>query len=145
MKQLVLTALRRPYTFVVLAILIVVFGAMTVEEAPTDVFPNIQMPVSSVVWLYDGLMPQETEGRVTRVFEQMLTQTVEGIKTIVSTSYFGHSIINIYLQDGVDLAGSEADIVGISQTSVKALPPDVAAPMVMRLNIANLYDYLTGA
>jgi multidrug efflux pump subunit AcrB len=133
MKQLVLIALRRPYTFVVLAILILVFGAMTVKEAPTDVFPNIQMPVSSVVWLYDGLMPQETEGRVTRVFEQMLTQTVEGIKTIVSTSYFGHSIINIYLQDGVDLGGSEADIVGISQTSVKALPPDVAAPMVMRL------------
>ncbi|MDN5940864.1 MAG: efflux RND transporter permease subunit [Nitrospira sp.] len=133
MKQLVLVALRRPYTFVVLAILILVFGALTVVKAPTDVFPNIQMPVSSVVWLYDGLMPQETEGRVTRVFEQMLTQTVEGIKTIVSTSYFGHSIINIYLQEGVDLAGSEADIVGISQTSVKALPPDVAAPMVMRL------------
>jgi multidrug efflux pump subunit AcrB len=133
MNKLVLVALRRPYTFVVLAILILVFGALTVVKAPTDVFPNIQMPVSSVVWLYDGLMPQETEGRVTRVFEQMLTQTVEGIKTIVSTSYFGHSIINIYLQDGVDLAGSEADIVGIAQTSVKALPPDVAAPMVMRL------------
>jgi multidrug efflux pump subunit AcrB len=62
-----------------------------------------------------------------------LTSTVEGIKTIVSTSYFGHSIINIFLQDGVDLAGSEADIVAISQTAVKALPPDVAAPMVMRL------------
>ena len=133
MNKLVQIALKKPYTFVVLAILIVVFGALTIVEAPTDVFPNIQMPVSSVVWLYDGLMPQETEGRVTRVFEQMLTQTVEGIKTIVSTSYFGHSIINIFLQDGVDLAGSEADIVGISQTSVKALPPDVAAPMVMRL------------
>ncbi|MBX3333462.1 MAG: efflux RND transporter permease subunit [Nitrospira sp.] len=133
MNKLVQVALKKPYTFVVLAILILVFGALTIEEAPTDVFPNIQMPVSSVVWLYDGLMPQETEGRVTRVFEQMLTQTVEGIKTIVSTSYFGHSIINIFLQDGVDLAGSEADIVGISQTSVKALPPDVAAPMVMRL------------
>ncbi|MFY4728358.1 efflux RND transporter permease subunit [Nitrospira sp. BLG_2] len=133
MNNLVQIALRKPYTFVVLAILILVFGALTIVEAPTDVFPNIQMPVSSVVWLYDGLMPQETEGRVTRVFEQMLTQTVEGIKTIVSTSYFGHSIINIFLQDGVDLAGSEADIVGISQTSVKALPPDVAAPMVMRL------------
>jgi multidrug efflux pump subunit AcrB len=133
MNKLVQIALKKPYTFVVLAILIVVFGVMTIVEAPTDVFPNIQMPVSSVVWLYDGLMPQETEGRVTRVFEQMLTQTVEGIKTIVSTSYFGHSIINIFLQDGVDLAGSEADIVGISQTSVKALPPDVAAPMVMRL------------
>jgi multidrug efflux pump subunit AcrB len=133
MNKLVQIGLKRPYTFVVLAILILVFGVMTVVKAPTDVFPNIQMPVSSVVWLYDGLMPQETEGRVTRVFEQMLTQTVEGIKTIVSTSYFGHSIINIFLQDGVDLAGSEADIVGISQTSVKALPPDVAAPMVMRL------------
>jgi multidrug efflux pump subunit AcrB len=133
MNKLVQIALKKPYTFVVLSILILVFGALTVVKAPTDVFPNIQMPVSSVVWLYDGLMPQETEGRVTRVFEQMLTQTVEGIKTIVSTSYFGHSIINIFLQDGVDLAGSEADIVGISQTSVKALPPDVAAPMVMRL------------
>lgn len=133
MNKLVQIALKKPYTFVVLAILIVVFGALSVLEAPTDVFPNIQMPVSSVVWLYDGLMPQETEGRVTRVFEQMLTQTVEGIKTIVSTSYFGHSIINIFLQDGVDVAGSEADIVGISQTAVKALPPDVAAPMVMRL------------
>ncbi len=133
MNKLVQVALKKPYTFVVLSILILVFGVLTVVKAPTDVFPNIQMPVSSVVWLYDGLMPQETEGRVTRVFEQMLTQTVEGIKTIVSTSYFGHSIINIFLQDGVDLAGSEADIVGISQTSVKALPPDVAAPMVMRL------------
>jgi len=133
MNKLVQVALTKPYTFVVLAILILVFGALTIEEAPTDVFPNIQMPVSSVVWLYDGLMPQETEGRVTRVFEQMLTSTVEGIKTIVSTSYFGHSIINIFLQDGVDLAGSEADIVAISQTAVKALPPDVAAPMVMRL------------
>ena len=133
MNKLVQVALKKPYTFVVLSILILVFGALTVVKAPTDVFPNIQMPVSSVVWLYDGLMPVETEGRVTRVFEQMLTQTVEGIKTIVSTSYFGHSIINIFLQDGVDLAGSEADIVGISQTSVKALPPDVAAPMVMRL------------
>ena len=133
MNKLVEIAIKKPYTFVVLSILILVFGALTVLKAPTDVFPNIQMPVSSVVWLYDGLMPVETEGRVTRVFEQMLTQTVEGIKTIVSTSYFGHSIINIFLQDGVDLAGSEADIVGISQTSVKALPPDVAAPMVMRL------------
>ena len=73
-------------TTVVLAILIVVFGVMTVIHAPTEVFLNIQMPVSSVVWLYDGLMPQETDGRVTRVFEQTLSQTVEGIKTIVSTS-----------------------------------------------------------
>jgi multidrug efflux pump subunit AcrB len=133
MNQIVLIALQRPYTFIVLAILIVLFGTLSVLETPTDVFPNIQMPVTSVVWLYDGLMPQEVEGRITYVFERLLTSTVEGIKYIVSTSYFGHSIINIFLQDGVDLGGSEADIAAIAQTAVKALPPDISPPMVMRL------------
>ena len=133
MHQLVLIALRRPYTFVVLAILIVVFGAMAAFEAPTDVFPIIQIPVSSVVWIYDGLMPADVEGRITYVFERFLTQTVEGIKYIWSNSIFGNAIINIYLQDGVDLGGTEADIAAIAQTTVKALPPDINAPMVMRL------------
>jgi multidrug efflux pump subunit AcrB len=133
MNKLVLVALRKPYTFVVLAILILIFGALAAEEAPTDVFPIIQIPVSSVVWIYDGLMPQDVEGRITYVFERFLTQTVEGIKYIWSNSLFGNSIINIYLQDGVDLGGTEADIAAISQTSVKALPPDINAPMVMRL------------
>ncbi|HSL06086.1 MAG TPA: efflux RND transporter permease subunit [Nitrospiraceae bacterium] len=133
MNKLVLVALRKPYTFVVLAILILVFGVMAAEEAPTDVFPVIQIPVSSVVWIYDGLMPQDVEGRITYVFERFLTQTVEGIKYIWSNSLFGNSIINIYLQDGVDLGGTEADIAAISQTTVKALPPDINAPMVMRL------------
>jgi multidrug efflux pump subunit AcrB len=133
MNKLVLVALRKPYTFVVLAILILIFGALAAEEAPTDVFPIIQIPVSSVVWIYDGLMPQDVEGRITYVFERFLTQTVEGIKYIWSNSLFGNSIINIYLQDGVDLGGTEADIAAISQTTVKALPPDINAPMVMRL------------
>lgn len=133
MKKLVEIALRRPYTFVVLAILIVVFGAMAVVEAPTDVFPVIQIPVSSIVWIYDNLMPADVEGRITYVFERFLTQTVEGIKYIWSNSLFGNAIINVYLQDGVDLGGSEADIAAISQTTVKALPPDINAPMVMRL------------
>src|SRR6185295_5395187 len=133
MNKLVLVALRRPYTFVVLAILILVFGALAAEEAPTDVFPVIQIPVSSVVWIYDNLMPADVEGRITYVFERFLTQTVEGIKYIWSNSLFGNAIINIYLQDGVDLGGTEADIAAISQTTVKALPPDINAPMVMRL------------
>ena len=133
MNKLVQIALKRPYTFVVLAILIVVFGVMAVFEAPTDVFPVIQIPVSSVVWIYDGLMPADVEGRITYVFERFLTQTVEGIKYIWSNSIFGNAIINIYLEDGVDLGGSEADIAAIAQTTVKALPPDINAPMVMRL------------
>ena len=133
MNKLVQIALSKPYTFVVLAVLIVVFGALAVTEAPTDVFPVIQIPVSSIVWIYDNLMPADVEGRITYVFERFLTQTVEGIKYIWSNSLFGNAIINVYLQDGVDLGGSEADIAAISQTTVKALPPDINAPMVMRL------------
>ncbi len=133
MIQLVHIALRRPYTFVVLAILIVLFGVQTTLHMPTDVFPNILIPVTSVVWAYDGLLPQDVEGRITRIFEQFLTSTVEGIKSIVSHSYYGSSIINIYLQDGIDRGVAEADIAAISQTVVKALPPDISPPMIMKL------------
>jgi multidrug efflux pump subunit AcrB len=133
MIQLVHIALRRPYTFVVLAILIVLFGVQTASHMPTDVFPNILIPVTSVVWAYDGLLPQDVEGRITRIFEQFLTSTVEGIKSIVSHSYYGSSIINIYLQDGIDRGVAEADIAAISQTVVKAMPPDISPPMIMKL------------
>ncbi len=133
MMQLVHIALRRPYTFVVLGILIVLFGVQTTRHMPTDVFPNILIPVTSVVWAYDGLLPQDVEGRITYVFERFLTSTVEGIKRIVSHSYYGSSIVNVYLQDGIDRGGTEADIAAISQTVVKALPPDISPPMVMRL------------
>ena len=133
MNQIVLIALRRPYTFVVLAILIVLFGVKSVRQAPTDVFPNITIPVTSVVWIYSGMLPQQVEGRITYLFERFLTSTVEGIKYIHSNSYFGSSIINIVLQDNVDVGRAEADIVGIAQNVVKALPPDISPPMVMRL------------
>src|SRR5579885_220113 len=133
MNQIVLIALRRPYTFVVMSILIVLFGALTVSHMPTDVFPNITIPVTSVVWTYAGLLPQQVEGRITYLFERFLTSTVEGIKYIHSHSYFGSSIINIFLQDGVDVGRAEADIVAIAQTVVKALPPDISPPMIMRL------------
>jgi multidrug efflux pump subunit AcrB len=133
MNQIVLIALRRPYTFVVLSILIVLMGSLTVLHMPTDVFPNITIPVTSVVWVYNGLLPQAVEGRITYLFERFLTATVEGIKYIHSHSYYGSSITNIYLQDGVDVGRAEADITAIAQTVVKALPPDISPPMIMRL------------
>src|SRR5215212_6350226 len=133
MNQIVLIALRRPYTFVVMSILIVLFGTLTIHEMPTDVFPNITIPVTSVVWVYNGLLPQAVEGRITYLFERFLTATVEGIKYIHSHSYYGSSITNIFLQDGVDVGRAEADIVGIAQNVVKALPPDISPPMIMRL------------
>ncbi|GKS56975.1 hypothetical protein YTPLAS18_05020 [Nitrospira sp.] len=133
MNQLVLIALRRPYTFVVMSILILVFGGMTIHKMPTDVFPNITIPVTSVVWAYAGLLPQKVEGRITYLFERFLTSTVEGIKYIHSHSYYGISITNIFLQDEVDVGRAEADITAIAQTVVKALPPDISPPMIMRL------------
>jgi multidrug efflux pump subunit AcrB len=133
MNKIVEIALRRPYTFVVMSILIVLFGGMTIQHMPTDVLPNILIPVTSVVWTYSGLLPQQVEGRITYLFERFVTATVEGIKYMHSHSYYGSSITNIFLQDGVDVGRAEADIMAIAQTVVKALPPDISPPMIMRL------------
>ena len=85
------------------------------------------------MWIYSGLLPQQVEGRITYLFERFVTATVEGIKYMHSHSYYGSSITNIYLQDGVDVGRAEADIAAIAQTVVKALPPDISPPMIMRL------------
>ena len=133
MNQIVLIALKRPYTFVVMSILIVLFGGLTVLHMPTDVFPNITIPITSVVWDYAGLLPAQVEGRITYMFERAVTATVEGIKYMHSHSYYGFSITNIFLQDGVDVGRAEADITAIAQRVVKWLPPDISPPMIMRL------------
>jgi multidrug efflux pump subunit AcrB len=138
MNQIVLIALRRPFTFVVLAILIVLFGTKSVLNTPTDVFPNIRIPVISVVWSYTGLLPIDVSGRITFYFERALTSTVEGIQRIVSQSYYGISIINIFLQPETNLAGAEAEVAAIAQTVVKALPPDISPPMIMRLEASSV-------
>lgn len=138
MNAIVVIALRRPYTFVVFSICILIFGVMAVLKSPTDVFPNIKIPVVAVVWSYAGLLPNEVSGRITYYYERALTSTVEGIEHIESHSYYGSSIIKIYLQPEIDLAAAEADIASISQTVTKALPPDISPPMVMRLEASSV-------
>ncbi len=138
MNELVRIALKRPYTFVVLSILIILFGIKTIFTSPTDVFPSIKIPVISVVWVYQGMLPEDVSGRITNVFERALTTTVEGIKSIDSRSYYGSSIINIELQPDTNLAGAEAEIVAISQTVVTSMPPDISPPMVMRLEASSV-------
>ncbi|WP_442755923.1 efflux RND transporter permease subunit [Methylocystis sp. JAN1] len=138
MNGVVILALRRPYTFIVLSICILIFGVMAVFKTPTDVFPNIKIPVVAVVWAYAGLLPTEVSGRITYLYERQLTSNVEGIEHIESHSYYGSSIIKIFLQPGVDLAAAEADIVSISQTVTKQLPPDISPPMVMRLEASSV-------
>jgi multidrug efflux pump subunit AcrB len=133
MNKITEIALKRPYTFVVLAIVIVLMGATSVRDTPTDVFPNIRLPCVAVVWSYAGLLPADVSGRITYFYERALTSTVEGIERLESHSYYGSSIIFIYLHPGVDLAGAEAEITAQSQTVTTALPPDISPPMIMRL------------
>ncbi|GBF52043.1 acriflavin resistance protein [Leptospira ryugenii] len=138
MNEIVKIALKRPYTFVVMSILILLFGIETIRKAPTDVFPGIKIPVISVVWVYQGMLPEDVSGRITSVFERALTTTVEGIKSIDSRSFYGSSIINIELQPETNLAGAEAEITAISQTVVNSLPPDISPPMIMRLEASSV-------
>ena len=134
MSNIVEIALKRPYTFVVLAILIVIMGVRSILLTPTDVFPNIKTPVIAVVWSYAGLLPSDVSGRITFFYERALTSTVEGIEHIESHSYYGSSIINVYLQPGIDLASAEAEITAVSQSVTTSLPPDISPPMIMKLS-----------
>tara|TARA_R110002126_G_scaffold272886_2_gene417221 strand:- start:12556 stop:15702 length:3147 start_codon:yes stop_codon:yes gene_type:complete len=138
MKKLIQIALQRPYTFVVLAILILIMGLRSIYTSSTDVFPDIKIPVVAVVWSYSGLLPSDVSGRITFLHERAITRTVEGVKSIESQSYYGISIIKVFLQPGVDVAKAEAEITAISQTVVKILPPDISPPMVLKLSASSV-------
>ncbi len=134
MKNLIKIALQKPYTFVVLAILILIMGMRSIYTSSTDVFPDIKIPVVAVVWSYSGLLPSDVSGRITFLHERAITRTVEGVQKIESNSYYGISIIKVFLQPGVDVAKAEAEITAISQNVIKILPPDISPPMVMKLS-----------
>ncbi|MBB2202606.1 efflux RND transporter permease subunit [Gluconacetobacter tumulisoli] len=138
MNAIVVTALRRPYTFVVLSILILLFGVMSAFKTPTDVFPNIKIPAIAVVWTYAGLLPDEVAGRVMYNYEQGVTSTVEGIEHMESDSYYGRGIVKIFFQPGTDIGSAEADVTAISQTVLMQLPEKIPAPMIMKLEASSV-------
>ena len=117
MNAIVLIALRRPLTFVVMSILIALFGGLAILRTPTDIFPNIKIPVVAVVWTYNGLSPQDMSGRVIYYYERALTTTVENIEHIESQSLYGRGIVKIFFQPGTDVAAAQAQITASSQTS----------------------------
>src|ERR1700757_5379004 len=96
-------ALDRPYTFVVLGLLILILSPVVILRTPTDIFPNIDIPVIAVTWQYAGLNPEEVEGRLTSVYERVLTTTVDNIEHIESTTFNGEAIVKIYLQPTASL------------------------------------------
>jgi CzcA family heavy metal efflux pump len=132
------TALDRPYTFVVLAILILILSPIVILATPTDIFPNINIPVVAVGFTYTGLNPEEMEGRITTVYERSLTTLVDNIQHIESTSYNGLAIVKIYLQPNASLDTANAQITAASQMMLRQLPPGTQPPLVIDLSASSV-------
>ena len=135
---IVRVALSRPYTFVVLAILILMVSPLVILRTPTDIFPNIDIPVIAVVWTYSGLNAEEMEGRMSSVFERNLTTTVNNIEHIESFTVGGRSIIKVFLQPGASVDTANAQITAVSQTAVRQMPPGTTPPFLLTYNASTV-------
>ncbi|MBS0539267.1 MAG: efflux RND transporter permease subunit [Proteobacteria bacterium] len=138
MLGLVRIALKRPYTFVVLAVLIMIVGPLSALRTPVDIFPEIRIPVIAVVWQYTGLPPDQMSGRVMLNFQRALTTTVNDIEHIEGTSYTGIGIVKIFFQPGVDISVANAQVTAISQTVLKQMPPNITPPLILNFNAATV-------
>ena len=131
-------ALRRPYTFVVMAALIVVLGVASIVTMPTDIFPNIDIPIVSVIWTYTGISPDEMEKRITTVAERAMTTTVNDIEHIESQSYNGIAVIKVFFQPKVKVELAIAQITSIMQTITRILPPGIFPPGIVKYNASSV-------
>lgn len=129
---IVLLALRRPYTFVVAALLLVVVSLGVVRKTPTDLFPAIDIPIINVVWNYGGLSAQQMEQQITLFSEYSLAGNVPGIRMLESTSYDGSSLIRLYLHEDQDVAAAMAQVTAVSQTIMRRMPPGTQSPVIVR-------------
>ena len=131
-------ALKRPYTFVVLALLILIFGPLAALRSPTDIFPDIKIPVISAVWTYSGLSPEDMSGRVVYYYERQLSSTVNDIDHIESQSLVGYGIVKIFFQPNVDIRTATAQVTSISQTVLKQMPPGITPPLILNYNASTV-------
>jgi multidrug efflux pump subunit AcrB len=128
---IVRVALQRPYTFIVLAVLILLVSPVLILRTPTDIFPNINIPVIAVAWQFTGLNPEEMEGRITTQYERVLTTTVDNIEHIESTTVNGQSMVKIFLQPNASLDTANAQVTAVSQTILRQLPPGTQPPLII--------------
>jgi len=135
---IVRVALDRPYTFIVLALLILLLSPVVILRTPTDIFPNIDIPVIAVAWQYTGLNPEELEGRITTVYERVLTTTVDNIEHIESTTVNGQAIVKIYLQPNSSLENANAQVTAVSQTILRQLPPGALPPLIINYSASSV-------
>jgi len=132
------TALKRPYTFVVMALLILVLGPLAALKTPTDIFPEIRIPVIAVAWAYTGLPPDQMAGRITTLYQRVLTTTVNDIEHIEANSYAGVGIVKIFFHPGVNIAVANAQVTAISQVMVRQMPPGTMPPLIVNYNASTV-------
>src|ERR1700716_1394117 len=138
MVGIVRLALRRPYTFIVMALLIMIFGVASALRTPTDIFPDINIPVVSVVFSYSGLPPDDMAGRIVTFYERALTTSVNDIEHIESQSIPNYGIIKIFFQPTVNITAALAEVSARSQTVLKQMPAGVTPPTVLSFNASSV-------
>ena len=131
-------ALNRPYTFVVLSILILIAAPVVILRTPTDIFPSINIPVVSIAWQYTGLSPEELEGRLTTPYEKAITTLVDNVEHIESTTLNGEAIIKVYLQQGASLDTANAQVSAASEFMLRQLPPGILPPQIINFSASSV-------
>ncbi|HWU55626.1 MAG TPA: efflux RND transporter permease subunit, partial [Rhizomicrobium sp.] len=138
MLAIVRLALKRPYTFVVMAILIVIFGVLAAIRTSTDIFPDIRIPVIAAVWTYRGMSPDDMAGRVIYYYERQLSTAVNDIDHIESQSLSGVGIVKIFFRPTVDIRTATAQVTSLSQTVLKQMPPGITPPLILNYNASTV-------
>ena len=138
MIAIVRIALRRPYTFVVLALVIMIIGPLSALRTPVDIFPDIRIPVIAVIWQYTGLPPDQMAGRIITQSQRGMTTTVNDIEHLEATSYNGLGIIKVFFQPNVDIRVANAQVTAAVQTQLKQLPPNTTPPGILNYNASTV-------
>src|SRR4029077_7315630 len=131
-------ALRRPYTFVVLALLILLVGPLTIARTPTDIFPNINIPVVTIVWNYGGLSAEEMANRIVSIYERNLTATVNDIEHVESQSLRGIAVVKVFFQPGAKIDLAVAQVTASAQSQLRQLPPGTQPPFILTYNASTV-------
>ena len=135
---IVALALRRPYSFIVVGILIILLGIFSIVRTPKDIFPDINIPVIAVIWNYSGLPAEEMEKHIVSVTERGLTTIVNDIEHIESNCYSGIAVVKIYLQPNANVPIGLAQVAAVSQTAIKQLPPGSTPPLILSFSASNV-------
>lgn len=138
MINIVRIALHKPYTFVVMAVLLLIMGVLAALRTPVDIFPEIRIPVIAVAWQYTGLPPDDMAGRITTLYERVLTTTVNDIEHIEANSYTGFAIVKIFFHPGVDIATANAQVTAVSQTVTRQMPVGTTPPLIINYNASTV-------